>query len=90
MSIGKSATRKLLVTDLVILNHGQVTMTPDLASLSPNFPIPPTVGCLSFDTFNVHRRTDLTAGLQRYWLELGTKMFHESVALTTRLPQPQA
>ncbi|GFY20019.1 hypothetical protein TNCV_2147121 [Trichonephila clavipes] len=33
-----SATRGLLVTDLVILNHGQVTRTiPELAPLSPNY-----------------------------------------------------
>ncbi|GFW91514.1 hypothetical protein TNCV_3376771 [Trichonephila clavipes] len=33
-----SATRGLLATDLVILNHGQVTRTtPELASPSPNY-----------------------------------------------------
>ncbi|GFX41269.1 hypothetical protein TNCV_2219671 [Trichonephila clavipes] len=33
-----SATRGFLATDLVILNHGQVTRTtPELATLSPNY-----------------------------------------------------
>ncbi|GFX75602.1 hypothetical protein TNCV_4715081 [Trichonephila clavipes] len=38
-------TRGLLVTDLVILNHDQVTrVTPVLAPLSPNYNTTPTVG----------------------------------------------
>ncbi|GFV19490.1 hypothetical protein TNCV_3664221 [Trichonephila clavipes] len=43
-----SATRGLWATDLVILNHGQVTrMTPELAPQSPNYHTTPTGGRLS-------------------------------------------
>ncbi|GFW58229.1 hypothetical protein TNCV_2634031 [Trichonephila clavipes] len=43
-----SATRGLLATDHVILNHGQVTwMTPELAPLSPNYHTTPTGGRFS-------------------------------------------
>ncbi|GFT38097.1 hypothetical protein TNCV_4103301 [Trichonephila clavipes] len=43
-----SATRKLLATDHVILNHGQVTWTtPELASPSPNDHTTPTGGRFS-------------------------------------------
>ncbi|GFU56716.1 hypothetical protein TNCV_1822441 [Trichonephila clavipes] len=46
--VDEEAARGLLVTDLVILYHGQVTrMTPELPPSSPNYPITPTVGCLS-------------------------------------------
>ncbi|GFT98142.1 hypothetical protein TNCV_789561 [Trichonephila clavipes] len=42
---GKEATRGLLATDHVILNHGQVTwMTPELAPPSPNYHTTPTGG----------------------------------------------
>ncbi|GFU91501.1 hypothetical protein TNCV_2542691 [Trichonephila clavipes] len=51
-----NATRGLLATDLVILNHGQVTKTtPKLAPSSPNFRTIPTGGRLSIDRFNVHQ-----------------------------------
>ncbi|GFY20893.1 general transcription factor II-I repeat domain-containing protein 2A [Trichonephila clavipes] len=43
-----SATRGLLATDHVILNHGQVTWTtPELAPPSPNYPTTPTGGRFS-------------------------------------------
>ncbi|GFX07077.1 hypothetical protein TNCV_1556801 [Trichonephila clavipes] len=43
-----SATRGLLVTDHVILNHGQVTWTtPQLAPPSPNYNTTPTGGRFS-------------------------------------------
>ncbi|GFV93408.1 hypothetical protein TNCV_1987241 [Trichonephila clavipes] len=42
------ATRGHLATDLVILNHGQVTKTtPELAPHSPNYHTTPTGGRLS-------------------------------------------
>ncbi|GFW82119.1 hypothetical protein TNCV_1170281 [Trichonephila clavipes] len=42
------ATRGLLATDHVILNHGQVTWTtPELAPPSPNYPTTPTGGRFS-------------------------------------------
>ncbi|GFV74232.1 pro-Pol polyprotein [Trichonephila clavipes] len=42
------ATRGLLATDHVILNHGQVTWTtPELASPSPNYHTTPTGGHFS-------------------------------------------
>ncbi|GFU87931.1 hypothetical protein TNCV_1335011 [Trichonephila clavipes] len=44
----KMATRGLLMTDLVILNHGQVTRTtPEMAPPSPNFHTPLTEGRFS-------------------------------------------
>ncbi|GFV46214.1 hypothetical protein TNCV_5037021 [Trichonephila clavipes] len=43
-----SATRGLLATDHVILNHGQVTWTtPELAPPSPNYHTTPTGGRFS-------------------------------------------
>ncbi|GFW74032.1 hypothetical protein TNCV_545561 [Trichonephila clavipes] len=58
------ATRGLLATDLVILNHGQVTrMTPELAPTSPNSHTTPAGGRLSPDRFNVYQPV-YTAGLQ--------------------------
>ncbi|GFY02521.1 hypothetical protein TNCV_3504011 [Trichonephila clavipes] len=48
-------TQGLLVMDLVILNHGQMTRTsPELAHPSPNFRTTPTGGHLSFNIFNMH------------------------------------
>ncbi|GFW06441.1 hypothetical protein TNCV_2187751 [Trichonephila clavipes] len=45
--------RGLLATDLIILNHGQVTrMTPELAPSSPNFHTTPMGGRLRLDIFN--------------------------------------
>ncbi|GFX13736.1 uncharacterized protein TNCV_599461 [Trichonephila clavipes] len=50
------AARGLLGTDLVILNHGQVTKTtPELAPFSPSFHTISMGGCLSHYRFNVHR-----------------------------------
>ncbi|GFW74422.1 fatty acid synthase [Trichonephila clavipes] len=44
----KMATRGLLATDHVILNHGQVTWTtPELAQSSPNYHTTPTGGRFS-------------------------------------------
>ncbi|GFV33661.1 hypothetical protein TNCV_4567761 [Trichonephila clavipes] len=49
-------TRGLLVTDLVLLNHGQGSRTtPELVPPSPNFHTTPTGRHLSFDRFSVHR-----------------------------------
>ncbi|GFX46622.1 hypothetical protein TNCV_4550611 [Trichonephila clavipes] len=55
------ATRGLLMTDLVILNHGQMTgTTPELAPLSP------TGGHLS--SLQISRASlPYTAGLWWYW-----------------------
>ncbi|GFV49845.1 uncharacterized protein TNCV_1391271 [Trichonephila clavipes] len=50
------ATRGLLVTDHVILNHGQVTWTtPELVAPSPNYHTTPREDFLSLDRFNEHR-----------------------------------
>ncbi|GFV58554.1 hypothetical protein TNCV_2915431 [Trichonephila clavipes] len=50
-----ASTRRLLATDHVILNHGQVTWTtPELALLSPNYHTTPTGGRLALDRFNVY------------------------------------
>ncbi|GFU37324.1 hypothetical protein TNCV_4273121 [Trichonephila clavipes] len=50
------ATRGSLAMDLVILNHGQVTMTtPEFEVPSPNFHTIPTEGRLSLDRFNAHQ-----------------------------------
>ncbi|GFU87929.1 hypothetical protein TNCV_1334991 [Trichonephila clavipes] len=47
--LAREADRELLTTDLLILNHGQVTnATPELPLLIPT-------GHLSLDIFNVHR-----------------------------------
>ncbi|GFX15369.1 hypothetical protein TNCV_3302981 [Trichonephila clavipes] len=51
------ATRGLLVTDLAILNHGEVTRTTlekPFTPFSPDFHTTPTGGHLSLDRFNVH------------------------------------
>ncbi|GFX12502.1 transposable element Tc1 transposase [Trichonephila clavipes] len=53
-----SATRGLLATDHVILNHGQVTWTtPELAPPSPNYHTTPhqREDVSALDRFNVHR-----------------------------------
>ncbi|GFX94373.1 uncharacterized protein TNCV_4294181 [Trichonephila clavipes] len=50
------ATRGLLATDYVVLNHCQVTWTtPDLVPLSPNYNSTPTGRPFSLDRFIVHR-----------------------------------
>ncbi|GFW75769.1 uncharacterized protein TNCV_4429521 [Trichonephila clavipes] len=52
------ATRGLLATDHVILNHGQVTWTtPELAPPSPNYHTTPhqREDVSALDRFNVHR-----------------------------------
>ncbi|GFW01713.1 uncharacterized protein TNCV_4086281 [Trichonephila clavipes] len=50
------ATRGLLVTDHVILNHGQVTWTkPELAPSSTNYHTTPREDISALDRFNVHR-----------------------------------
>ncbi|GFV22648.1 hypothetical protein TNCV_2078381 [Trichonephila clavipes] len=49
------AARRLLVTDLVILDHGQMTRrTPELVPTSLNFLTTPTGGRLSFGIRSVH------------------------------------
>ncbi|GFY29484.1 hypothetical protein TNCV_2626551 [Trichonephila clavipes] len=46
--VGPCPARRLLATDHVILNHGQVTWTtPELASPSPNYHTTPTGGRFS-------------------------------------------
>ncbi|GFX45051.1 hypothetical protein TNCV_3431001 [Trichonephila clavipes] len=74
-------TQGLLVTDLVILNHGQVTWTtPEMTPSSPNFHTTPTKGRLSLDIFNVHR-SPLNGGSSEI---LGSNSLHtgyESVTL---------
>ncbi|GFU77503.1 hypothetical protein TNCV_3498761 [Trichonephila clavipes] len=57
------ATRGLLATDHVILNHGQVTrMTPELAPPSPNYHATPTGG--HFSSRQIQRASlPYTAGL---------------------------
>ncbi|GFW85384.1 uncharacterized protein TNCV_144291 [Trichonephila clavipes] len=85
-----SATRGLLATDHVILNHAQVTWTtPELASPSPNFHTTPTGGLSALDRFNVHlcptRRVFSGTGLQlvtrqatiRYLYHSATAAFSE-------------
>ncbi|GFT75846.1 uncharacterized protein TNCV_851481 [Trichonephila clavipes] len=70
-----SATRRLLATDHVILNHGQVTRTtPGLASPSPNYPTTPhqQEDVLALDRFNVHR-TPTRRVFGGTGLELGTR-----------------
>ncbi|GFV12117.1 hypothetical protein TNCV_1796041 [Trichonephila clavipes] len=50
------AARGLLATDLVILNHGQVTRTtPETAHPSPNFHTTPTGGRLSLNRYHAQR-----------------------------------
>ncbi|GFV98599.1 uncharacterized protein TNCV_1452851 [Trichonephila clavipes] len=50
------ATRGLLATDHVILNHGQVTWTtPELAPHSPNYHTKQWEDVSALDRFNVHR-----------------------------------
>ncbi|GFV47453.1 hypothetical protein TNCV_4831091 [Trichonephila clavipes] len=54
-----STTRRLLATEIVNLNHGQVTKTtPELASPTPNFRTIPTGERLSPDRFNVQQIYD--------------------------------
>ncbi|GFU51604.1 hypothetical protein TNCV_82341 [Trichonephila clavipes] len=60
-----SATRGHLATDLVILNHGQVTRTtPELAPLPPLTTTPTGRRLSSRQIFRVS--IPYTAGLQRY------------------------
>ncbi|GFV66353.1 hypothetical protein TNCV_4322681 [Trichonephila clavipes] len=48
IGLREAATRGLLATDHVILNHGQVTWTtPELAPPSPNYHTTPTGGRFS-------------------------------------------
>ncbi|GFX41395.1 hypothetical protein TNCV_1654781 [Trichonephila clavipes] len=47
MSVFLKLYRGLLVTDLVILDHGDEDATPELASPSPNYNTTPTGGRLS-------------------------------------------
>ncbi|GFV56507.1 hypothetical protein TNCV_2276451 [Trichonephila clavipes] len=75
----------LLATNLVTLNHGQVTKTiPELAPNSPNFHTKPTGGHLSLDIFNVHQ-PPLQRGLmgpETRWVFSGTRL-----ELRTRQPR---
>ncbi|GFW97745.1 transposable element Tc3 transposase [Trichonephila clavipes] len=82
------ATRGLLATDHVILNHGQVTWTtPELAPPSPNYHTPHQRKDVSaLDRFNVHR-------CPTRWVFGGTGIELMTClpwldTLTTGLPQP--
>ncbi|GFV50038.1 hypothetical protein TNCV_2354231 [Trichonephila clavipes] len=67
-----SAARGLLVMDIIILNHGQVTRTTlELEPLCPNFHVTPAGGRLSIDRFNSTR-----------WVFSGTRL-----ELMTRKPR---
>ncbi|GFX79450.1 hypothetical protein TNCV_1715991 [Trichonephila clavipes] len=59
-----SATRELLTTDLVILNHGQMTRTTHEMA-PPNFLATLTGGRLSLDIFNGIGLL-CTAGVQQF------------------------
>ncbi|GFT53496.1 hypothetical protein TNCV_3324781 [Trichonephila clavipes] len=81
-----SATRGLLATVLVILNHGQVTRTaPELAPTSPNYHITPTGGLKSSPQIHLHRPLS-----QRVFSGTGLEVTSQprSDTLTTRLPRP--
>ncbi|GFS76387.1 uncharacterized protein TNCV_1620291 [Trichonephila clavipes] len=82
------ATRGLLATDLVIMNNGQVTrmapeLPPPLLTSTPH----QREDVLALDRFNVHRSFTwrVFSGTR---VELRTRQ-HESITLTTRLPQSQ-
>ncbi|GFU39570.1 uncharacterized protein TNCV_386601 [Trichonephila clavipes] len=81
------ATRGLLATDLVILNHGQVTRTtPELAPPLLTTTPQQREDVSALDRFNVHR--SLTRWiLSGTVLELVTSQ-PRSDTLTTRLPRP--
>ncbi|GFY11657.1 hypothetical protein TNCV_4231261 [Trichonephila clavipes] len=73
-----TSTRGLLVTDHVILNHGQVTWTaPELAPY-PNYTTTPTGGCLS--SRKVYRASlPYLAGLEWYWARTRDKVSHDPI-----------
>ncbi|GFV51842.1 hypothetical protein TNCV_1321971 [Trichonephila clavipes] len=78
-------TRAFVATDLVLLNHGQVTRTPH-SSPSLNFPTTPMGGSLSLDIFNGSLST-----MGFHWYKARTSDMPGtilSVTLTTRLPWP--
>ncbi|GFU79737.1 hypothetical protein TNCV_3133151 [Trichonephila clavipes] len=83
-------TRRLLVTDLIILNHGQVAKTtPELAPRSPNFQTTPEPGRLNIyiqcqDIFNVH----WSPRHGGFSVALGSNSRHAGHKSVTRLPQP--
>ncbi|GFY34469.1 uncharacterized protein TNCV_2821551 [Trichonephila clavipes] len=85
----RMATRGLLATDHVILNHGQVTWTtPELAPLSPKYHTTPREDVSALDRIKVHRcptrRVFCGTGL-----ELVTRQatIPDIYTYTTRLPQ---
>ncbi|GFW73174.1 hypothetical protein TNCV_484001 [Trichonephila clavipes] len=73
------ARRGLLVTDHVILNHGQVTwMTPELAPPSLNYHTTPMEGRLS--SRQIERASlPYTAGLYWYWARTRDKASHDPI-----------
>ncbi|GFW22001.1 hypothetical protein TNCV_4822831 [Trichonephila clavipes] len=77
-------TRGLLVTDHVILNHGQVMwMTPELAPPPPLLTTTPTGGRLS--SRQIERALlAYTAGLKWYWARTRAKASHDPIP---RLPR---
>ncbi|GFU28504.1 uncharacterized protein TNCV_1410411 [Trichonephila clavipes] len=74
-------TRGLLATDLVILNHGQVTWTtpelePPLLTTTPH----QREDVSALDRFNVHRCPTRRFSLLVEWLRQQTKLLHLSEA----------
>ncbi|GFS97108.1 uncharacterized protein TNCV_184581 [Trichonephila clavipes] len=84
-----SATRGLLATDHVILNHGQVTWTtPELAPPSPNYHTTPTGDVSALDRFNVHRcptrRVFSGTGLELVTRQAMIRYLYHSATAATR------
>ncbi|GFU71989.1 hypothetical protein TNCV_2999721 [Trichonephila clavipes] len=76
-----SATRGLLATDHVILNHGQVTWTtPELEPPSPNYHTTPTGG--RFSSRQIERASlPYTVGLWWYWARTRDKASHGPIPI---------
>ncbi|GFX58108.1 uncharacterized protein TNCV_4048661 [Trichonephila clavipes] len=87
------ATRGLLATDHVILNHGQVTWTkPELAPPSPNYHTTPhqREDVSALDRYNVHRcptrRVFSGTGLELLTRQATVRyLYHSATAATTTM-----
>ncbi|GFU06293.1 uncharacterized protein TNCV_4765881 [Trichonephila clavipes] len=86
-----TATRGLLATDHVILNHGQVTWTtPELAPPSPNYHTTPhqREDVSALDRFNVHRcptrRVFSGTGLEPVTKQATVRYLYHSATAATR------